>query len=190
MFIRATEGVFITLAPHKDLFLTRKNYIEDENGEKYKVFEAVTCTHCHSLYLIGTIENNYLVQKASIRTDELREAFFLGDQVNDSDEDASLKDSELSVEEFELCPHCGFLRSAQQVHKQSCGHNENHFIKVIKATIRKVLGPEDKLEYSIMMDNDANRPVVVKLPWVRTFPLAAVTLKVYLSLGTRLVMFT
>lgn len=132
MFIRATEGVFITLAPHKDLFLTRKNYIEDENGEQYKVFEAVTCTHCHSLYLIGTIENNCLIQKASIKTDELREAFFLGEQVNDSDEDVTLKDSELSVEEFELCPHCGFIRSVQQVHKQSCGHNENHFVKVIK----------------------------------------------------------
>ncbi|MBQ7532652.1 MAG: chromosomal replication initiator protein DnaA [Bacteroidales bacterium] len=43
---------------------------------------------------------------------------------------------------------------------------ETHFIKVIKATIRKVLGPEGKLEYSIMMDNDANRPVVVKQPSV------------------------
>ena len=43
---------------------------------------------------------------------------------------------------------------------------ETHYIKVIKATIRKVLGPEGKLEYSIMMDNDANRPLVVKQPSV------------------------
>ena len=43
---------------------------------------------------------------------------------------------------------------------------ETRFIKVIKATIRKVLGPEGKLEYSIMMDNDVNRPVVVKQPSV------------------------
>jgi len=43
---------------------------------------------------------------------------------------------------------------------------ETHYIKVMKATIRKVLGPEGKLEYSIMMDNDVNRPLVVKQPSV------------------------
>jgi len=43
---------------------------------------------------------------------------------------------------------------------------ETHYIKVIKATIRKVLGPEGKLEYSIMMDNNENKPVVMKQPSV------------------------
>ena len=43
---------------------------------------------------------------------------------------------------------------------------ESRFIKVIKATIRKVLGPEGKLEYSIMMDTDENKPVVVRQPSV------------------------
>ena len=43
---------------------------------------------------------------------------------------------------------------------------ETHYIKVIKTTIRKVLGPEGKLEYSIMMDNNVNKPVVVKQPSV------------------------
>ena len=43
---------------------------------------------------------------------------------------------------------------------------ETHYIKVIKATIRKVLGPEGKLEYSIMMDNNDNKPLMVKQPSV------------------------
>ena len=43
---------------------------------------------------------------------------------------------------------------------------ETHYIKVIKAAIRKVLGPDGKLEYSIMMDNNENKPVVVKQPSV------------------------
>lgn len=43
---------------------------------------------------------------------------------------------------------------------------ESRFIRVIKATIRKVLGPEGKLEYSIMMDTDENKPVVVRQPSV------------------------
>lgn len=132
MFLRATEGVFITLAPHKDLFLTRKNKVYKEDQE-YKVFEAVTCTQCHSLYLLGYIdENNYLVQKSSAESDEIKEAFYVGSQANDTDEDESLENSNLAIESFELCPHCGFIRSSEAVHKSSCGHPDAHFIKVIK----------------------------------------------------------
>ena len=132
MFLRATEGVFITLSPHKDLFLTRKNMVYSGDDE-YKVFEAVTCTQCHALYLLGYIDaNNYLVQKSSAESDEIKEAFYIGDQINDTDEDESLENSELAVEKYELCPHCGFIRSEKEVHKTSCGHDEKHFIKVVK----------------------------------------------------------
>lgn len=132
MFLRATEGVFITLAPHKDLFLTRKNKVYKDDQE-YKVFEAVTCTQCHALYLLGYIdENHYLVQKSSAESDEIKEAFYIGNQVNDTDEDESLENSELAIERLELCPHCGFTRSEKDVHKRSCGHDESHFVKVVK----------------------------------------------------------
>ncbi len=131
MFLRATEGVFITLAPHKDLFLDRKNQVFVDDKE-YKVFEVVTCTQCHSIYLLGYIKDNYLVQKSSAESDEIKEAFYLGSQVNDSDDDDSLENSELAVESFELCPHCGYIRSANEVHKSSCGHSESDFVKVIQ----------------------------------------------------------
>lgn len=132
MFLRATEGVFITLAPHKDLFLTRKNMVYNNDSE-YKVFEAVTCTQCHSLYLLGYIDaNSYLVQKSCAESDEIKEAFYIGDQINDSDEDESLENSELAVEKYQLCPHCGFIRSESENGKRSCGHDESHFVKVVK----------------------------------------------------------
>ena len=133
MFLRATEGVFITLAPHKDLFLNRKNKIYD-NDTEYKVFEAVTCTQCHALYLVGYIDpiSNCLVQKSSADSDEIKEAFYIGNQINDSDEDESLANSDMAVEEYELCPHCGFIRSKSEVKKRSCGHDESHFVSVIK----------------------------------------------------------
>ena len=56
----------------------------------------------------------------------------LGNQINDSDDDDSLENSELAVEKYELCPHCGFIRSEKEVHKNSCGHAETEFVKVIK----------------------------------------------------------
>lgn len=132
LFLRATEGVFITLAPHKDLFLTRKNKIIKDNQE-YKVFEVVTCSQCHSLYILGYIDSTkHLVQKSSADSEEIKEAFYIGNQANDTDEDELLENSKLIIEKYELCPHCGFIRSESEVHKTSCGHNESHFIKVIK----------------------------------------------------------
>lgn len=130
MFLRATEGVFITLAPHKDLFLTRKN-VAYQGNEEYKVFEAVTCSQCHSLYLLGYVENGHLVQKSNAASDEIKEAYYVGEECQDTDEDTH-DDSEQTVEKYELCPHCGFIRSTKNVHKSSCGHDESHFITVYK----------------------------------------------------------
>ena len=131
MFLRATEGVFITLAPHKDLFLNRKDKVFVDN-EEYKVFEAVTCTQCHSIYLIGFIENDHLVQKSNRDSNEIKEAFYLGETFNDTDEDDTLEESKLEVEQYELCPHCGFIRSSKVVHKKCCNHDEKDFVKLIK----------------------------------------------------------
>ena len=131
MFLRATEGVFITLAPHKDLFLNRKDKVFVDN-EEYKVFEAVTCTQCHSIYLIGFIENNHLIQKSNRDSNEIKEAFYLGETFNDTDEDDTLEESKLEVEQYELCPHCGFIRSSKVVHKKCCNHDEKDFVKLIK----------------------------------------------------------
>ena len=140
MFLRATEGVFITLAPHKDLFLNRKDRIFSGNNE-YKVFEAVTCTQCHSIYLVGYVENDHLVQKSNAESGEIKEAYYIGDTYNDTDEDETLENSNLVIEKYELCPHCGFIRSAKSVHKTCCEHDEKDFVKVFKVkTTDKVNG--------------------------------------------------
>lgn len=131
MFIRATDGVFITLGKHKDLSLTRLT-TKDVNGVDYKFFEAVTCSQCHSLYLLGVIENNYLKQKANLAGDNIKEAFLIGDIVNNDDEDSQLEDEHLQVTKYELCPHCGFIREKNQVHKTKCSHSEEDFINLTK----------------------------------------------------------
>ncbi|MBQ8425790.1 MAG: DEAD/DEAH box helicase [Clostridia bacterium] len=131
LFIRATDGVFITLSPHKNLFLDRKNY-HFYNGEKYKVFEAVTCQQCHSLYIMGKIEDNYLVQESNVGLQEIKSAFYIGDQISDSDEDNLLEDEKLKTEMYELCPHCGYIRKANAVKKDKCEHNDKEYVKLIK----------------------------------------------------------
>ncbi len=130
-FLRATEGIYITLAPHKTLSLTRRNKIID-GGEEWKVFEAVTCSHCHALYLLGYVDDHQiLVQKSSAEPDEIKEAYLIADSYSDTDEGESLADNEEVVEECEICPHCGFIRPANEVTKTSCGHH-TPFVKVFK----------------------------------------------------------
>ncbi len=134
MFLKATDGVYITLG-NKNVSLTKKvkDYID---GQEYRYFEIVTCKQCHAIYLIGDIENvdgeAHLVQKTFYTTDNITSAFLLGDQVNDDDEDDSLEDERLEVKNFELCPHCGFIREANQVHKNKCEHSESEYIKLIR----------------------------------------------------------
>ncbi len=131
MFLRATEGVFITLAPHKDLFLTRRNRVYSGNTE-YKVFEAVTCKQCHAIYLLGYVEDDHLVQKSNADSSDIKEAYYLGDEYHDTDEDDSLENSKEVIEKYELCPHCGFIRSSLSVHKDCCEHDPSHFVTVYK----------------------------------------------------------
>ena len=143
MFIRATDGVFITLGNHKDLSLTRqtKKFVGDS---VYRYFEACTCNHCHTLYLLGSVESEdgvkCLKQKANYSSDSIREAFYIGDVVNDEDEDSKLEDEHLVVTKYELCPHCGFIREKNQVHKTKCSHPETDYVPVTKVKQSELTG--------------------------------------------------
>ncbi len=138
MFLRATEGVFITLAPYKDLFLTRKNVVY-HNDIEYKVFEAVTCKQCHAIYLLGYVENGHLVQKSNADSGDIKEAYYLGDEYHDTDEDDTLENSKEVIEKYELCPHCGFIRSSLSVHKDCCEHGERDYVTVYKVKTKDMI---------------------------------------------------
>ena len=138
MFIRATEGVFVTLGDHKELSLSRQSS-KLVNGKEYKFFEIVTCSQCHAVYILGMIDkykdgNYHLVQKTSLGGENVREAFLIGDQINDDDDDSKLEDQKLKTRRYELCPHCGFIREANQIHKNHCEHDESSYVKLIKVS--------------------------------------------------------
>lgn len=132
MFIRATDGVFITLGDHKELSLKRRGYTDDK---EYRFFEIVTCSQCHSIYLLGAIEfeedgKAHLVQKTNLGGDKIYQAFLIGSVNNEEDDDS--QDEDLEIEEYELCPHCGFIRKKNAVHKISCNHSEEDYILLTK----------------------------------------------------------
>lgn len=135
MFIRAADGVYVTLGKHIDLSLTRQTTKHTDSGD-YKYFEIVTCSQCHAIYLIGTIVSegnmNYLRQKSNTAGNGIKEAFLLGEVVNDDDEDNKLEDEHLEINSYELCPHCGFIRETNQVHKTKCTHSEAEYLSLTK----------------------------------------------------------
>ena len=136
MFIRATDGVFVTLGNHKDLSLSRQT-TKRVGNEEYKYFEIVTCNQCHAIYLLGAIESSadgksYLRQKTNLAGDNIKEAFLLGDVISDEDDDSRLEDEHLQITNYELCPHCGFIRERGQVHKTKCEHDEKGYISLTK----------------------------------------------------------
>lgn len=131
MFIRATDGVFITLGNHKELSLKRINYTKEKD---FKFFEIVTCNQCHAIYLLGVREDRngktFLEQRTNLGGENIREAYLVGDISVDENEDA--QDDSLSIDKFELCPHCGFIRPVDQVHKKTCEHPEDEYITLTK----------------------------------------------------------
>ncbi len=135
MFLRATESAFVTLAPNKKLFLTRKTEHTEPDGTKFAVFEAAVCNHCHALFLIGAEKEHRLVQSSYWTENELNHVFLLGDSVSDSDDELSLLDADTETEQYEVCAYCGFLRKSGQVHPPRCEHGEAAMVKLVSAHV-------------------------------------------------------
>ena len=143
MFLRATESVFATLKPSNRLFLTRKQWHEEADGTRFKVFELATCSRCHAPYLVGALnrENNCLEQSTFRADDEPRAVFLLRDHYSDYDEDHSLENENLEVESCEICACCGFVTETKRRVKQSCEkHGDRFMVPVQRIKIKKENG--------------------------------------------------
>ena len=132
MFLRATEGVFVTLGRDKKLFLDRKEYHIDDNGESRKVFEIGTCSFCHSAFITGEIKNDILMQSSKASKDDGASVFLLGNKLSDTDEDHLMEDENIRAIPYEICPTCGFTRRADTVKKKKCGHAESEMVQAWK----------------------------------------------------------
>ncbi len=140
MFLRATESVFITLNPSNKLFLTRKKKHIEKDEKEYAVFEIATCSVCHSIYIIGLIQNDYLVQSSFQNDDELKSVFLLKNEISDTDDEHTMEEENLQADEYELCPRCGFIRRAGLAKKVCCDHGEDGLVKVFRVQTKNESG--------------------------------------------------
>lgn len=130
MFIKASDSAFMTLGNSKKLLLTRHKTILD-NGKNYVVFEFGVCTSCHSIYLLGEITSEgYFIQNNRSDGVYKREILYLGSTISDEDEEHSLADEDINVEEMLLCARCGKLMHKNSSIVEQCEHDSNEYVKV------------------------------------------------------------
>ena len=131
-FIRGLEGCYVTIEDNPKLFLNRKKEYFKEDGSFQAVFEIAQCHRCGKYAYVGKIKDSKLIQ--SSKFDEEVDYFYPLDEQNNNfeDDESELKDSEI----YYLCPKCGGIISANEINATPCEHDQNQYIKVVKAKNR------------------------------------------------------
>ncbi|MEO0275099.1 MAG: DEAD/DEAH box helicase, partial [candidate division WOR-3 bacterium] len=109
LFVRAPEGIFVSLYPEPKIFLERRELTE----EGYPVFELASCRRCGQEYLVGDVKEGKL-KHSFAEGDTLRKnRFFLlweEDTQLEDDEDQEVAVLEEITERgktWKLCIKCG-----------------------------------------------------------------------------------
>jgi hypothetical protein len=141
MFLRASEGVFITLPPSEKLMLTRQKKYYERDGKEYQVFEISTCSSCHSIHLVGKInKETFKLEQSSFTDDEdQKDVFLLKDEYSDDDEDHSLEEEQIDVDQYEICPYCGHVRKSAQM-GNFCSHESALYVKALRVVSKNKTG--------------------------------------------------
>lgn len=123
LFVRAVEGVYLTLRPKPQIFLERREYAEIE-GRRVKVFEGATCRQCGATYLVGEreeVNGQYVFKQPGTKYYEsasnLHFYLVLNGTIQrtevDEDELALYSDEdEIHESYFKLCAACGAIDRA------------------------------------------------------------------------------
>jgi hypothetical protein len=154
MFIKSTESVFITLPPHKKVFLSRQQSV-DFNGISYKVFEIVTCMFCHEIYILGTEKAGFLEQSSFSNEENIKQMYLLRDIVSNEDEDMNAQDF-LETDPYYLCPQCGKLTKKDILDPEYCEHDKSKFAIVQKVKLNK----DSRLTKCLACENTSSKQVV------------------------------
>ncbi|MGD2247958.1 MAG: DEAD/DEAH box helicase [Candidatus Methanofastidiosia archaeon] len=135
LFVRAPEGVFVSIYPDKRIYLERRKLTEDG----YPVFELASCRRCGQEYLIGSIDKGRL-EHSFATTNAPKKRYFLlwsGDtQVEEDDDQAVAVPDEIAEKgkTWKLCIKCGAIWDDKPT--CSCVH-ESDTIKTLIEIIPK-----------------------------------------------------
>jgi len=143
-FLRALEGVYITPAGRRDLYLTRKEYDDEDRP----VFECAICTDCGRTALAGKLVENALLQPKQgfdggtdffLMKQEGEADFFSAEEEEDAAEKERIEETEYSSDEndYVLCPVCGCIERELVARDVSMCDHSSSYIRLRRAGVRK-----------------------------------------------------
>lgn len=136
MFVKALEGAYITINPHKRLIMNRNQSL-NIGGEEWKVFEAAVCDDCGRMAVAGK-EVFGKLEFANNLFDKDIEYYFIRDS---RDEDLELNEdeeeddgtSEVGKNDYLLCAKCGAIIHESLKDELPCTCGKNNYVRVRKA---------------------------------------------------------
>ncbi|NLE05840.1 MAG: hypothetical protein GX638_13725, partial [Crenarchaeota archaeon] len=132
MFIRAIEGVYITLKPHKKLYFGPMETVV-EGDVKYQAFELSVCQNCGEMFIVGYIDENGILQqlKRGKEIEDQKKEYFMISIENYCDEETE-DDFEITVDDelFYLCSLCGAISRVTSHQGKSCKCGDKYLNQV------------------------------------------------------------
>ena len=138
-FLKALDGCYLALDYEDSLSLIRKDYYPVSYDKSAKMFEVAVCEDCGEIVIVGKIDNNNKLVRASI-SDEQRAFFQVRFNENSDEENAEDK---VCV----LCKTCGAIVTEYESHNNWCTCGNTQTIKVTKLTKDKCLNCKGTLRY-------------------------------------------
>ena len=134
LFVRATEGVFVSFYPEPKIFLERRELTDDG----YPVFELASCRRCGQEYLVGDIKEGKLKHSFAEVDTPRRNKFFLlwrEDSQLEDDEDQKVAVPKEIFEKgktWKLCTKCGAIWDDKPI--CACSNESNTVRTLIEIT--------------------------------------------------------
>jgi ATP-dependent helicase YprA (DUF1998 family) len=122
LFLRATEGIFVSFMPKPKIHLERKLFNED----KYPIFEMATCRRCGQEYLAGNIQDNKLKHSIYEIDNKIKNRYFaIVDESysvdEDDDQNIALPENEtMGQEDWKVCVKCGSIWNSSEMFQDEC----------------------------------------------------------------------
>ncbi len=125
MFIKGIDGIFVTLSPDKQLYTNKivnnKNPNSIDN-EGFKAYEVTFCHNCYTLFIVGIIENNYLIQKTEYEDGYVPEVFMISENA---------KGDYSELDKYIICSKCGRIKKSNSLEKDWCEHGDDYKTELI-----------------------------------------------------------
>ena len=125
MFIKGIDGIYVTLSPDKQLYTQKiannRNPLSIDD-EGFKAYEVNFCHNCYTLFIVGKIDNGYLIQKNKYEEDFVPEVFMIAENTKGDFSD---------YEKYTICSKCGKIKKSNSLNAEWCSHGDEYKTELI-----------------------------------------------------------